>query len=170
MWMKWPLTLGSERPLNATRSHGIPACDTFSKINDFKNLSSPALFSIFQLELTYNIILFSGVQHSDSIFLCLTQSDHHDKSSNRLSPQLLHYYCLYSLCCTLHPCDLCHNRKFVLLNPLPLFCLSPTLSAMATVIVFSMSLFSFCLFVFVLQIPHVREIIWYLSPAMLLMG
>ena len=86
MWMKWPLTLGSERPLNATRSHGIPACDTFSNINDFKNLSSPALFSIFQLELTYNIILFSGVQHSDSIFLCLTQSDHHDKSSNRLSP------------------------------------------------------------------------------------
>ena len=42
-------------------------------------------FFIIKLFLTYNIILVSGVQHSDSIFLSLS-NNHHSKSSYHLSP------------------------------------------------------------------------------------
>ena len=42
-------------------------------------------FLIIKLFLTYNIILVSGVQHSDSIFLSLS-NNHHSKSSYHLSP------------------------------------------------------------------------------------
>ena len=47
---------------------------------------------------------------------------HHSMSSNRLLLyKLLQYYWLYSLCCTLYPCDLFYNWKFIFPNHLHLF-------------------------------------------------
>ena len=49
----------------------------------------------------YNIILGTGLQHSNSNFML--QTDQHDKSSNICH---ITYYGLYPLYCTLNPHDL----------------------------------------------------------------
>ena len=77
----------------------------------------------------YSIILASGVQHGYWIFLYIMKWSpllgpvticHH--------PQLLGYYWLHSLCVRYIPVTyLFYSWKFVPLNPLPLFHLSPTL-------------------------------------------
>jgi len=50
----------------------------------------------------YNIVLISVVQHSHSAFKYITKNDHHNKSSNLLSPYkfftiLLTIFCLHLL-------------------------------------------------------------------------
>ena len=71
-----------------------------------------------------NVILVSGVQHSDLIFIYVTREMCTAISLVTICHclKLLQYYWLYSLSCTLYPYDLC-TWKFVPLNPLHHFSL-----------------------------------------------
>ena len=63
--------------------------------------------------------------------------------------QLLQYYCLYSLYCTLHPHGYSVTTNLYFLIPLPFSPSPPIPSHLATVKMFSVSwnLFQFCLFI-----------------------
>ena len=70
-------------------------------------------------------------------------------------------YCLYSLCCTLHPHDCSAAASLHFSLPSPSHPVPRSLYPLATISLFSVSksLFLFCLFIYiVLWIPHASEI------------
>ena len=100
---------------------------------------------IFQLQLTYNIMLVSGVQHIDQLHNL--QSDHPSKSHTHLTPHIV-TTALLTMRPTLylHPCDCFITGNFHILIPSPL---SPTLSnpSLLAIIKCSLNLWMKCLFV-----------------------
>ena len=77
-------------------------------------------------------------------------------------------YWLYSLCCAIYPCSLFQTQQFVSLNPLSLFILPLPLTPWVTTNLFlylSVCFFSYYSHQFVayFQIPHISDIIQYLS-------
>ena len=125
----------------------------------FKAWENRLLLKIFLIErqLTYNVMLVSGVLHRDLIHTLW--NDHHDKSSNHLSTYKVIIILVTTLCYIFHPwAYLFYNWRFLPLNPLRLFHSPSPLTTICLVFV-SMSLFSFCF----LDSAYKWDHIWYLS-------
>lgn len=80
-----------------------------------------------------NTVLVPGVQHCDSIFMCIIKWSPQCLVTTCHHTDLLQYYWPYSLCCTLCPHELfILNWKCILLNPLHIFHpFPPSLSLLA---------------------------------------
>ena len=132
----------------------------------FINITRATAASDLAIFLTYDIILVSGVQHMIQQFYIL-QNAHH-KCSHHLSPHS--YYIINYIPYAVHfiPVPyLFFNWKFVPINPFHLFFPTPYFPPFwqlpALGIYECVSGFFIHLFVlFVFQILHISEIIWYL--------
>ena len=92
--------------------------------------------------MTYNVLLISGVQHSNLIFIHIIKWTTTSVVTTCHHTKLLQYYRLYSLCCTLHLITY-YNWKFV---PIHLF--HPLQSPPAPLVTTSLFPMSLCLFCF----------------------
>ena len=90
-----------------------------SSVHCFGLVLSILVFKYYLLkELTYNIILVSGIHFSDLIFYT-TQNDHHKLLASFTTQS--YYYIIGNISYAVHPYSLFYNWKFMSLIPLPLF-------------------------------------------------
>lgn len=122
------------------------------------------IFIFIQVQLAHSVTLISGVQYTDNSTVYMLCCAHH-KYNYHLSPYNTITISLCFLCSTSHLCDLLCTCKLVCPTFLHSFCSYPSLSSgnHQCVLCIYGSFSAFLSVYFAFQIPHINEIMQYLS-------